>query len=135
MNRLLKDYNYYLKIERAMSQNTVASYCSDIESFLEYYKSDLSLVTPTDIEEYLASHETLSKRSQARLLSALRSFFKWLVLEGNIKDNPCDRVEGPKLGRYLPDTLSVDEVASIIDAVDTSAWLGKRDKADRKSVV
>ena len=129
MNRFLKDYNYYLRIERAMSQNTVASYCSDIESFLEYYKSDLSLVTATDIEEYLASHETLSKRSQARLLSALRSFFKWLVLEGNIKDNPCDKVEGPKLGRYLPDTLSVDEVISIIDAVDTSTWLGKRDRA------
>lgn len=129
MNRFLKDYNYYLRIERAMSQNTVASYCSDIESFLEYYKSDLSLVTATDIEEYFASHETLSKRSQARLLSALRSFFKWLVLEGNIKENPCDRVEGPKLGRYLPDTLSVDEVTSIIDSVDTSTWLGKRDKA------
>ena len=129
MNRFLKDYNYYLRMERAMSQNTVASYCSDVESFLEYYKSDMSLVTAADIEEYLASHETLSKRSQARLLSALRSFFKWLVLEGNIKDNPCDRVEGPKLGRYLPDTLSVDEVISIIDAVDTSTWLGKRDKA------
>ena len=112
-----------------MSQNTVASYCSDIESFLEYYKSDLSLVTATDIEEYLASHETLSKRSQARLLSSLRSFFKWLVLEGNIKDNPCDKVEGPKLGRYLPDTLSVEEVASIIEGADTTTWLGKRDKA------
>ena len=112
-----------------MSQNTVASYCSDIESFLEYYKSDLSLVTAGDIEDYIASKPALSKRSQARLLSSLRSFFKWLVLEGNIKDNPCDKVEGPKLGRYLPDTLSVDEVVSIIEAVDTSTWLGKRDKA------
>ena len=129
MNRFLKDYNYYLRMERAMSQNTVASYCSDIESFLEYYKSDLSLVTAGDIEDYIASKPTLSKRSQARLLSSLRSFFKWLVLEGNIKDNPCDKVEGPKLGRYLPDTLSVDEVVSIIEAVDTSTWLGKRDKA------
>ena len=129
MNRYLNDYNYYLRMERAMSQNTVASYCSDIESFLEYYKSDLSLVTAGDIEDYIASKPALSKRSQARLLSSLRSFFKWLVLEGNIKDNPCDKVEGPKLGRYLPDTLSVDEVVSIIEAVDTSTWLGKRDKA------
>ena len=129
MNRYLKDYNYYLRMERAMSQNTVASYCSDIESFLEYYTSDLSLVTPADIEDFLASRELLSKRSQARLLSALRSFFKWLVLEGNLKDNPCDKVEGPKLGVYLPDTLSVDEVISIIDSVDTSTWMGCRDKA------
>ena len=129
MNRFLKDYNYYLRMERAMSQNTVASYCSDIESFLEYYTSDLSLVAPADIEEYLATQVQLSKRSQARLLSALRSFFKWLVIEGNLKDNPCDKVEGPKLGRYLPDTLSVEEVVSIIDSVDTSTWTGKRDKA------
>ena len=126
---LIKDYNYYLRMERAMSQNTVASYCSDMESFLEYYTSDLSLVDSGDIEDYLASRTVLSKRSQARLLSSLRSFFKWLVLEGYIKDNPCDKVEGPKLGRYLPDTLSVDEVVSIIDAVDTTTWLGKRDKA------
>ena len=129
MNRYLKDYNYYLRMERAMSQNTVASYCSDIESFLEYYMSDLSLVTPADIEDFLSSRELLSKRSQARLLSALRSFFKWLVLEGNLKDNPCDKVEGPKLGVCLPDTLSVDEVISIIDSVDTSTWMGYRDKA------
>ena len=129
MNRFLKDYNYYLRMERAMSQNTVASYCSDIESFLNYYTSDLSLVKSGDVEEYLATQTDLSKRSQARMLSALRSFFKWLVLEGNLKDNPCDKVEGPKLGRYLPDTLSVDEVVSIIDAVNTSTWMGKRDKA------
>ena len=63
------------------------------------------------------------------MLSALRSFFKWLVLEGLMKDNPCDKVEGPKLGRYLPDVLSVGEVTAIIDAVDTSTWLGLRDKA------
>ena len=112
-----------------MSQNTVASYCSDVESFLEYYTSDLTLVTPGDIEDYLSTLDGLSKRSQARNLSALRSFFKWLVLEGYLKDNPCDKVDAPKLGRYLPATLSVEEVISIIDAVDTSTWLGKRDRA------
>ena len=112
-----------------MSQNTVASYCSDIEFFLEYYTSDLTLVAPSDIEDFLASRIELSKRSQARMLSSLRSFFKWLVLEGLIKDNPCDKVDGPKLGRYLPDVLSVDEVFSIIDSVQTDSWLGMRDKA------
>ena len=52
-----------------------------------------------------------------------------MVLEGYLKDNPCDKVDGPKLGRYLPDTLSVEEVVQIIDSVDTSTWIGKRDKA------
>ena len=126
---IIKAYNYYLRMERAMSQNTVTSYCSDIEFFLEYYTSDLTLVTPSDIEDFLASRIELSKRSQARMLSSLRSFFKWLVLEGVIKDNPCDKVDGPKLGRYLPDVLSVDEVFSVIDSVQTDSWLGMRDKA------
>ena len=125
----LDDYNYYLRMERAMSQNTVASYCSDIEQFLAYYEGDLSLAKSEDIEEFLASRSDISKRSQARLMSALRSFFKWLVLEGVIQGNPCDKVDSPKLGRYIPDVLSVDDVFSIIDAVDVSTWSGLRDRA------
>ncbi|MDY6443710.1 MAG: tyrosine recombinase, partial [Bacteroidales bacterium] len=74
--------------------------------------------------------KTLSKRSQARLLSSLRSFFDWLILEGERKDNPCDRIDAPKLGRYLPEVLSVEEVAAILDSVDTNAgWTGLRDRA------
>ena len=74
--------------------------------------------------------KALSKRSQARLLSSLRSFFDWLILEGERKDNPCDRIDAPKLGRYLPEVLSVEEVESILDSVDTNAgWTGLRDRA------
>ncbi len=127
---MLKHYNTYLKIERAMSPNTVASYCSDIEKFLSAIPSEPRDVTPEDIELYLASCNQLSKRSQARVLSSLRSFFGWLVLEGYITDNPCDKVDSPKLGRYLPDVLSEDEVARIIENVDTSStWQGLRDRA------
>ena len=129
MTGLLKDYNYYLRMERAMSQNTVASYCSDVEQFLAFCNNDVQSFSPSVIEEFLDSRGSLSKRSQARMLSAIRSFCKWLVLEGMMKDNPCDKVDGPKLGRYLPDALSVEEVSSIIDAVDTSSWMGLRDKA------
>ena len=129
MERYLKDYNYYLRMERAMSQNTVASYCSDIEQFLGFYQGYLPSLSHEDIENYLVSRTVLSKRSQARVLSSLRSFCTWLVMEGVLKDNPCDKVDSPKLGHYIPEVLSVDEVSSIIDAVDTSSWLGLRDKA------
>ena len=129
MNRYLNDYNYYLRMERAMSQNTVASYCSDAAFFLETYKGRVEDLTSEDIEEFLSSRDWLSKRSQARLLSSLRSFCTWLVLEGLLKDNPCDKVDGPKLGKYLPEVLSVEEVEAVISAVDTSSWLGLRDKA------
>ncbi len=126
---MLKNYRNYLKIERAMSQNTVASYCSDVEKFLELVPCDATDVSPADIEDYLAGSTELSKRSQARVLSSLRSFFNWMVIEGYITDNPCDRVDSPKLGVYLPDVLSEDEVTAIIDSIDLSSWQGVRDKA------
>ena len=131
---ILKDYNNYLRIERAMSQNTVASYCSDVAKFLEFFDTDERKVpaerlTAEDINEYLSSCSKRSRRSQARLLSALRSFYNWMVLEGVVKENPCDRVDMPKLGRYLPDVLSEEEVSRIIDSVDVNSWQGARDKA------
>ena len=126
---ILKDYNYYLRIERAMSQNTVASYCSDVEQFVLFYKGKVEDISTPDVEEFLQSKEYFAKRSLARMLSSLKSFFTWLVLEGVLKDNPCDRIDGPKLGRYLPAVLSVDEVKAVLESVDTSSWLGLRDRA------
>ena len=129
MDRYLKDYNYYLRIERAMSPNTVASYCSDVSFFFQNCQVPVDRVDSDDIETFLMSRGLLSKRSQARLLSSLRSFFTWLALEGVIEANPCDKVDAPKLTRYLPDVLSVEEVESIIYSVDTTSWMGARDRA------
>ena len=126
---VLNDYNYYLRMERAMSQNTVASYCSDVEKFLQFYGGRMEDVSVADVEEYLATCTRLSERSQARLLSSLRSFFDWLVLEGILKDNPCDRVDGPKIGRYLPDVLSEEEVTAMIDGFSDDTWQQVRDRA------
>lgn len=128
-SKILSDYSYYLKIERAMSPNTVASYSTDIREFFEVVPTLPSEVSTKDITDYLAAKDKLSKRSQARLLSSLRSFFDWLVEEGDRKDNPCETVDSPKLGRYLPEVLSVGEVASILESVDLSSWNGKRDRA------
>ena len=129
MDKILENYQSYLKIERSMSRNTVASYCSDIEKLLNVYPGSPDLIDTDDIIEYLHNRKEISKRSQARLLSSFRSFFGWMVLEGSIKENPCDRIDSPKLGRYLPDVLSVEEVSSIIESVDTGSWTGLRDKA------
>ena len=130
--RLIRDYRFYLKLERGMSPNTVASYASDAEAFLSTMP-DASLpdIDRDDLLAYLArgQEQGLSKRSQARRVSALRSFFKWTVLEGERKDNPCDGIETPKLGRYLPAVLSQEEVAAILDSVDLRAPNGLRDRA------
>ena len=93
---ILKDYTYYLRMECAMSRNTVASYSSDVQRFLANYGGVLENLSPADIEEYISSRADLEKRSQARALSSLRSFCRWLVLEGLLKDNPCDKVDSPR---------------------------------------
>ena len=126
---ILKDYTTYLSIERAMSQNTVASYRSDVGKFLECYQGRIEDVNPDDILDHLNNVSEISERSQARLLSALKSFFDWTIEEGMVKDNPCDKVDAPKLGRYLPDVLSEEEVIAIIESVNTASWQGKRDRA------
>ena len=136
MSRILQDYRYYLRMERRLSSNTVAAYSRDVEEFLAAVELEPRAVRSDDIGHYLATRAAdtkapLSKRSQARLLSSLRSFFDWLILDGERKDNPCDRIEAPKLGRYLPAVLSVEEVTAIIDSVDTAHgdWTALRDRA------
>ena len=126
---MINDYRNYLKIERAMSRNTVASYCSDVEKFLAWTEVPVEKVSHGDVADYISSLQRLKKRSQARILSSLRSFFGWMVLEGIISDNPCDLVDSPKLGLYLPSVLSVDEVEAIIDSIDLSTSQGIRDRA------
>lgn len=127
---LLKDFSYYLKVERQMSPNTIESYCSDVSAFLESSGEDPSAVDSDAVASYLGERfEDLSKRSQARALSSLNSFFNWLILEGYRAENPCDKVDSPKLGRYLPDVLSREEVEAIINSVKLNSWTGLRDRA------
>lgn len=132
MNRLAEDFRNYLRIERGMSPNTVASYVRDVEGLLKAYEGYLPAdIGTAEVEKYLSDRiqKGLSKRSQARLLSSLRSFFNWCIEEGDLKDNPCDRIDAPKLGKYLPAVLSVEEVDAIMESVDLKASSGLRDRA------
>lgn len=127
---ILKDYRYYLKVERSMSPNTVSSYCRDVKAFLEESGENPVNTGTESVAEYLSSRaDSLSARSQARLMSSLRSFFDWLILEGDRQDNPCEGIDSPKIGRHLPDVLSVEEVDAIMKSVDLSAPGGPRDRA------
>ena len=89
-HKIISDYSYYLRIERALSPNTVEAYTSDLDNFFSHVAAEPSTVSTQDILDYLAENARLSKRSQSRLLSSFRSFFDWLVMEGDRKDNPCD---------------------------------------------
>lgn len=112
-----------------MSPNTVASYISDLTAFFSAVGKEPKDVVPEDIISYFAETTALSKRSQARVLSSLHSFYKWMIMEGEMTDNPSDAIEAPKLGKYLPAVLSVEEVDRLIAAVDLDSAFGKRDRA------
>lgn len=123
-----EQFRYYLQFERGMSPNTVASYCSDVELFLGESCISAETATSDDIIDYIR-RKPQSERSQARLISALRSFFNFMVLEKKRTDNPCDKVSQPKLGRYIPAVLSVEEVTAIIESVSGDSWRELRDRA------
>jgi len=132
MDRIAEDYRNYLRIERGMSPNTVASYSRDVEGLLGAYEGYRAAdIGTAEIERYLSERieKGLAKRSQARMLSSFRSFFNWCVEEGEVKENPCDRIDAPKLGKYLPAVLSVEEVDAILSSVDTKTATGLRSRA------
>lgn len=131
MTGIVKDYRNYLRLERRMSPNTVTSYCHDVEGLIGWCGDDVAGIGTEQIAQYLGivTEDGLGKRSTARLLSSLRSFFDWCVQEGEIPENPCDRIDSPKLGKYLPAVLSVQEVEAILDSVDLKKPFGLRDRA------
>ncbi len=128
--RLISDFTYYLRMERKLSPNTVKSYTSEVRSFLSFAEPVPEKVQSAEIEEYLGTvYGKRSKRTQSHILSSLKCFYDYLIMEGLAGENPCDRVDSPKLGRYLPEVLSVEEVAAIIGSVSLNDTKGIRDRA------
>jgi integrase/recombinase XerD len=131
----IKSYQSYLKIERGLSKNTIDNYSYDIERLCQFLTKNKIVVTPIKIGEetvqqfiYSVAKE-VNPRSQARIISGLKSFFGYLIFEDHREDNPLELVETPKTGRKLPDTLSVDEIDSLIFAVDLTTNEGERNRA------
>jgi integrase/recombinase XerD len=128
----LTDYTHYLRLERGLAGNSIASYRRDVQKLAAFLEKERKGVGPLntqreDLEAFVhAVGETLKARSQARILSGLRGFFDYLVFEKYREDNPMELIESPKLGRKLPDTLSVEEIDLLIGAIDRSTPEGER---------
>ncbi len=131
----IKEYQNYLRIERGMSKNTLENYTFDIEKLVSYLfkkKIDTSplQITDDELQQFVYTvSKNVNARSQARILSGLKSFFKFLLMEGYRKDYPLELIEAPKIGRKLPDTLSTNEIDQLIAAIDLSTLEGERNKA------
>ncbi|WP_343486750.1 site-specific tyrosine recombinase XerD [Allomuricauda sp. d1] len=131
----LQDYQVYLKIERGLSANSIKNYSYDLQKLIDFLEEKDLQASPIVIEkDYLQQfiYETAKQvkpRSQARIVSGLKSFFNYLVFENYREDNPMDLIETPKIGRKLPDTLSTDEINDLIAAIDLSKPQGERNRA------
>lgn len=134
-SRYIKDYQSYLRIERGMSKNTIENYGFDIERlclFLEMNQIDVSPIKISDeaLQQFIYSvAKEVNPRSQARIISGLKSFFNYLVFEDYRNDNPLELIEAPKTGRKLPDTLSLQEIDALIENIDLSTNEGERNRA------
>jgi integrase/recombinase XerD len=131
----IKSYQSYLKIERGLSKNTIDNYSFDIERLCLFLSQNEIQISPLTINEetlqqfiYHVSKE-VNPRSQARIISGLKSFFSYLIFEDFRNDNPMELIETPKTGRKLPDTLAVAEIDALISAIDLSSNEGERNRA------
>ena len=131
----LQDFGHYLKIERGLAENSIINYRQDVEKLMFFLSHHNLTYNPIQIRKETIQQfiyeiaRIVNPRSQARIISGLKSFFNYLIFEDYRKDNPMDLIESPKIGRKLPDTLSEDEINALIGSIDLSKLEGERNRA------
>ncbi len=131
-----KGYENYLKLEKSLSQNSIAAYVNDINKLIVYLNDNYKKISPLKVKlEHLKGFvawlnaKDVSPRTQARTISGIKSFYKYLLIEGKITSDPTALLESPRIGRKLPDILSMEEIDTLIEAVDLGKSEGQRNKA------
>lgn len=135
-NVYIRGYQNYLQIEKSLSKNTVDGYCRDIKKLNNFFngndnKKKIEEVNYQDFQNYLSYLNDLkiNARSQSRIISSMRSFFKFLILEKIIKENPTELLENPKTGKKLPEFLTIEEIELLVNQIDRSKKEGERNLA------
>ncbi len=131
-----KGYENYLKLEKSLSVNSISAYINDINKLIDFLEKNEKKISPLKVKlEHLKSfvawlnEREVSPRTQARTISGIKSFYKYLLIEGIINSDPTALLESPKIGRKLPDILSMEEIDSLIESIDLSKAEGQRNKA------
>jgi integrase/recombinase XerD len=131
----IKLFQNYLKIERGLSKNSILNYTNDIKSLINFINEKKLKITPKEcnndiIKEFLYNTSpNVKSSSQSRRISGLKSFFNFLMFEKKIKISPIENIESPKIGRTLPETLSIKEIEMLIESIDLTHPQGPRNKA------
>ena len=134
MNSILKKYKSYITLEQGLSNNTREAYLHDVEKLLTYFEDEKIDFLKVELEHFHSFAAALmdvgiGERSIARILSGVRSFYKFLVLDGYLEQDPTELLESPKIGKHLPEVLSVEEIDAIEGIIDVSTPEGQRDRA------
>ncbi len=131
----LIDYKHYLKLERGLSENSITNYELDVIKLIRFlddnnYKDSPLTISSKTIKEFIYQlAKVVNERSQSRIISGLKSFFNYLIFEDYRADNPLELIESPKIGRKLPDTLSINDIDKLTEAIDLSTLEGERNRA------
>ncbi len=134
INEIITEYRHFLKLEKGLSENTIRAYTDDIQKYLDFYAGeeelDLSVFNKDNVKEFIYRiSDLVSARTQARIISGLKSFFSYLQLEKIMEENPGDWLETPKLDKKVPEVLSREEMEALFDAVELGSFEGERNKA------
>lgn len=132
----IRGFEGFLRLEKGLSQNSINAYINDISKLLDFLKINFKGITPQRVKlihlrsfvEWL-NNKGVSPRTQARTISGIKSFFKYLLIEDRINSDPTSLLESPRIGRKLPDILSVEEIDSLISSVEVDKPEGQRNKA------
>lgn len=132
-DNLINEFKYYLKVERSLSNNTIEAYVRDVNKLSQFSTVDnikLKNVSRQIIQLFIAdlNKQSISARSQARIISSIKSFFKYLIMEDYIDNDPSKLIQNPKIGLKLPDVLTINEIDSIISLIDLSSKQGERNR-------
>ncbi len=134
MNSILKKYKSYITLEQGLSNNTREAYLHDVEKLLTYFEDEKIDFLKVELDHFHSFAAALmdvgiGERSIARILSGVRSFYKFLVLDGYLEQDPTELLESPKIGKHLPEVLSVEEIDAIQGAINVNTPEGQRDRA------
>lgn len=135
-NPTIKGFKSYLQLERSLSENSVEAYLRDVVKLVQYLEIEGIDIAPEKVEQQhiedflkYVSELGMNARSQARILSGLKAFYKYMLMEDMLDATPTELLEAPKIGRKLPEVLDISEIQSLIDAIDLSKPEGERNKA------
>lgn len=131
-----RDFENFLRLEKSLSENSIEAYLDDIQKLEKYFNEKEQVISPvsvaySDLKSFVNWYgaDNSNTRTQSRVISGIRAFYKFLLIEGEIDENPSSLIESPKLGFHLPEVLSVEEINSIIEQIDLSKHEGHRNKA------